>query len=244
MSDEILETQRVGLGSALALVQALAPLPGELPELWFVTAGAQPMERAAEILATTQAPMWGFARVITKEERGLRTRLVDVSAACDAVEIDALAREIATPDWEDELALRGETRFARRLHRVSIADVAVASPSDALRTKPENARRARTTALELRDAGLLDTLDTATSRARGTGSWRSGDRRRRRGSQLPRRHDRDGRLSGDRQRSLVQPRPARHRLRRNDHSMRRGRDRLRRWRRRRRYRGWARSVPT
>ena len=55
--DDLLDTQRSGCGSALAIVKALAAGNGPLPELWLVTAGAQRVTRDTELIATTQAPL-------------------------------------------------------------------------------------------------------------------------------------------------------------------------------------------
>ncbi len=126
--DDLLETQRSGCGSTLAIVKALAAGTGPLPELWLVTAGAQRGARDTELIATTQAPLWGFGRVITKEQPGLLTRLVDLGSAQGHAEVDALAHEVLGGEWEDELALRGSTRHVRRLHRVTMDDDALREP--------------------------------------------------------------------------------------------------------------------
>ncbi len=125
--DDLLATQRAGVGSALALVQSLVALSGALPELWMVTAGAQ-QTVAGDRLATTQAPVWGFARVITKEHPSLRTRLVDLGVDAGASALDALAREVLAAEWEDELSLRHGVRRVRRLQRVTRGDASMAEP--------------------------------------------------------------------------------------------------------------------
>ena len=120
--DHLLETQRLGVLSALAVVQGIIARGGLPPELWLATAGAQPVPGDATALSMTQTPLWGFGRVVTKEHANLRTRLIDLGAAHTAAEIDALAREVLAGEWEDELALRGDARLVRRLHRYRVDD--------------------------------------------------------------------------------------------------------------------------
>ncbi|MEO8619716.1 MAG: SDR family NAD(P)-dependent oxidoreductase [bacterium] len=131
--DDLLETQRVGVGSALALVQALVARGGTLPDLWLVTAGAQQTEHLGDPIATTQAPMWGFGRVLTKDQPDLRSRLIDLGAQYGAPAIDALARELISGDWDAELLLRDGRRQMRRLHRVTRNDASLREPLHALR---------------------------------------------------------------------------------------------------------------
>ena len=149
--DDLLRTQRTGVGSALALVRALAALRGSLPELCFVTAGAQQTDCAPQPLAMTQTPMWGFGRVITKEQPGLRTRLIDLSAERSAADLDALARELIAGEWEDELSLRDDRRHVRRLHRVSRGGDSLREPVRA--PVPGEGYRA-----EVANAGALESL--------------------------------------------------------------------------------------
>ena len=126
--DDLLETQRSGCGSVLAIVKSLALSTAALQELWLVTAGAQQVGPEAQLNATLQAPLWGFGRVITKEHPGLRARLVDLGSMRTDGEMDGLARELLGGEWEDELALRGNARHVRRLHRVSMNDDALREP--------------------------------------------------------------------------------------------------------------------
>lgn len=126
--DDLLETQRVGVGSTLALVRALVARGGALPELWIVTAGAQQTDRAGDRIATTQAPMWGFCRVLKKDQPDLRTRLIDLGAEHGSSELDALTCELLSGEWDDELLLRDGKRQVRKLHRVARADASLREP--------------------------------------------------------------------------------------------------------------------
>ena len=157
--DNLLDTQRAGFGSALAVVRALAARNGPLPELWLVTAGAQQVGCGTELLATTQAPVWGFGRVITKEQPMLRTRLVDLGPTHADAELDALAREVLAGDWEDELALRGTARHVRRLHRVALN-------TGVLRTQRRSPTPGEGYRAEVETAGTLESLTLRTTERR------------------------------------------------------------------------------
>jgi acyl transferase domain-containing protein/NADPH:quinone reductase-like Zn-dependent oxidoreductase/1-acyl-sn-glycerol-3-phosphate acyltransferase/NAD(P)-dependent dehydrogenase (short-subunit alcohol dehydrogenase family)/acyl carrier protein len=126
--DALLGTQRTGVGSALALVQALESHGGAQPALLFVTAGAQQDGSGTERLATTQSPLWGFGRVLMKDQPDLHARLIDLGASYGSPALDALAREIASGEADAELSLRDGRRQVRRLRRVSRGDASLREP--------------------------------------------------------------------------------------------------------------------
>ncbi|MBI3878807.1 MAG: thioester reductase domain-containing protein [Verrucomicrobia bacterium] len=104
--------------STLHLAQALAELTDEPPALWLVTQSAQPVGLAIKSISVTQAPLIGLGRTLINELPHVRVRLVDLSPAPAAVELDALAAEVLAGDAEEEIALRGEARYVQRLeHR-------------------------------------------------------------------------------------------------------------------------------
>ncbi|MPY98080.1 MAG: amino acid adenylation domain-containing protein [Actinophytocola sp.] len=100
-----------------ALVQAMA-VTGVRPELCLVTAGSQPVVDGDGPTELTQAPLWGLGRVLMNENPGLGCRLVDLSAACTAAEIEGLLDELTGEPGRTELALRGHRRFTRSLERI------------------------------------------------------------------------------------------------------------------------------
>ena len=111
------EAERAGTASVLRLVQALsgAGLP-EPPRLTLVTRGVYRVVDADRAAAMWQAPVWGLGRVIAHEHRELRCTLVDLDPAGPAEALSAaLRRELASPGSEDQLALRGDGRYAARL---------------------------------------------------------------------------------------------------------------------------------
>ena len=88
--------------------------------LWLVTAGATRVEEM-DVVRLAQSPVLGLGRVIANEMPTVTLKMVDLSATPKEEEIEALFREmVLTPEGntEEEVALRGRKRFARRLERV------------------------------------------------------------------------------------------------------------------------------
>ena len=112
-TNEILDAQRFGCASALHVIQALEQVGSSSAGVWLVTAGSQTVEGEA-FPGLTQTPLWGFGRVLRNERPELRPRLVDLSPAPEAEEIEAFVAELAAGCTE-EIALRGRRRWARQL---------------------------------------------------------------------------------------------------------------------------------
>jgi len=94
-------------GTVLSLAQGLlrrgSPEP---PPLWLITQGF-------ENDGLFQSPVWGLARTIAMEHPELNCVRVDLDPL--APDFDALAKEIANWDGEEEIALRRDGRYVRRL---------------------------------------------------------------------------------------------------------------------------------
>ncbi len=102
--------------SALALVQGISDADA-VPEkgLWFVTRGAQVLERerTGQLAGAT---LWGFGRVVAREAGHLQPRMLDLDP--EAAEPQAvLANELLFPDSENQVAHRQGRRQAARLIR-------------------------------------------------------------------------------------------------------------------------------
>jgi acyl transferase domain-containing protein len=113
--------QRLGCGSILSLVQALAATggPGRLP-LWLVTRGVQAAGGALAPDALTAATVWGLGRTLAVEHADLWGGLVDLDPASPAADTAALlAAQLACADGEDQVAFRGGERLVARLMRTS-----------------------------------------------------------------------------------------------------------------------------
>ena len=115
-TDELMAFEDAMCSGLLDLVRALERAQ-RTPDVWIVTAGAQSVDPVADPPDPAQAPLIGLGRVLMNEQPAIRTRLVDLGASAPRDEIDALLREFAADDVENELALRGNRRFARRIRR-------------------------------------------------------------------------------------------------------------------------------
>ncbi len=111
--------QRLGWGSAVLLLQALARDQGSAPpRLCLVTRGAEAVD--TEGVAVCQSPVRGLGRVIALEHPEVRCVRVDLDPrSFDETGAAAaqIADEIIDPGGEAELAYRSGERLARRLVR-------------------------------------------------------------------------------------------------------------------------------
>ena len=150
-TDELMAFEARGCGGLLDLVRALEA-ERLTPDVWIVTTGAQPVDRF-DAVDVFEAPLIGLGRVLMNEQPALRTRLVDLSPSPGGNEIDALVRELMAGDVENELALRGSRRFARRIRGIE----AEGQTADDVRidVSPDTA----TFVLDQRVTSALDSLD-------------------------------------------------------------------------------------
>ncbi|HEV2132108.1 MAG TPA: zinc-binding dehydrogenase, partial [Longimicrobiaceae bacterium] len=118
-ADDVAAAQLRVTGGALHLVQALAGA-GASPRLWLVTRGAQ-AALSGEPLLPLHAPLWGLGKVIALEHPELRCTRVDLGADGDAADVAALLAEVAAPGEEDQVAIRGGSRYVSRLVRRQLA---------------------------------------------------------------------------------------------------------------------------
>ena len=115
--------------SALALVQGIADADAA-PEkgLWFVTRGAQVLERE-RTGQLAGAPLWGLGKVVAREAPQLQPRMLDLDP--EAAEPQAvLAHELLFPDSENHVAHRQGRRQAARLIRTGPGMGRLALPED------------------------------------------------------------------------------------------------------------------
>jgi acyl transferase domain-containing protein/acyl carrier protein len=139
----------------LHLTQALAEHDEMKPRVWLVTENAQPAESTQPALSLQPAPLLGMARVIANEHPQWRCSRVDLSAASvpDNSEGAALFAELWSETEEDEVALRGQTRYVARLGQSTTATAN--SPAATPVLTPAEGRPFR---LEIASLGILDSL--------------------------------------------------------------------------------------
>jgi acyl transferase domain-containing protein/protein-L-isoaspartate O-methyltransferase len=107
-------------GDALHLTQALIEAGDQPAPLWLVTRDAQAVAAGDGLAGAAQAMLWGMGRVIANEHPELNCALVDLDAgpaatAADFLMDELLRRPAASRHREDQLALRGNARYAARL---------------------------------------------------------------------------------------------------------------------------------
>ena len=115
--------------SALAMVQGVGDA-GATPEkgLWFVTTGAQVLERErGGNLAG--AALWGFGKGVEREAPHLKPRMLDLDPAPMAPAPD-LANELMYPDLENHIAHRRGRRMVARLVRTADGAARLALPDE------------------------------------------------------------------------------------------------------------------
>ncbi|MGH8479084.1 MAG: SDR family NAD(P)-dependent oxidoreductase [Gammaproteobacteria bacterium] len=102
----------------LALLQGIAAVAHErAPRLYVVTAGAARVVPGEAVTSPAMAPTVGLARVAYNEYPELRCTLVDLPARPATEDLTALVGELLADDREDDVALRGTSRFVHRLVR-------------------------------------------------------------------------------------------------------------------------------
>ncbi|UQA61054.1 type I polyketide synthase [Polyangium aurulentum] len=140
--------------SALYLLQALLRQGWrDMPRLWLVTRGAQPVVGRGTPLSVAQAPLWGLGRTIALEHPELECARVDLDPARSPDEASLLLRELSTRDREDQIAYRTDGRYVARLVKTSFDAPDPSGPS--VLSGPANGRPFQ---LEVPEPGALDRL--------------------------------------------------------------------------------------
>ncbi len=129
MADDV---RRIGQ-SALTLAQALQDADISLDRgLWFVTRGAQALERdymrewAGQLAGSS---LWGFGKVVAREAAHLRPRMLDLDPA-GPDNLESLVNEMMFPDPETQVAFRDGRRLAARLVRAGSGRARIDLPDD------------------------------------------------------------------------------------------------------------------
>lgn len=112
--DAGLAVQKDGLLALTALARACLTLPVP-PRLVVITSEAQAVAHH-DLPDPGGALYWGFGRVLRREHAELRLLLLDVRTG-DEGWPGACAAELAAPEDDDQVVLRGAERFAARLRR-------------------------------------------------------------------------------------------------------------------------------
>lgn len=120
-SADFLETGLyLACGTALSLVQALVQTTAApVPRLWLVTQGAQSTPGTPpQTAGLAQSTLWGFSKSLDLEHPELQCMRIDLSPTLEALQqIPSLHTEIVNTQDDEQVALRGETRYVARLVR-------------------------------------------------------------------------------------------------------------------------------
>ncbi|HVU69240.1 MAG TPA: type I polyketide synthase [Ktedonobacteraceae bacterium] len=103
--------------SVVHLIKALSQCGWtQLPTVWLVTQGAQPVGELSGRLAIEQAPLWGLGRVIGHQEfTSFWGGLIDLDYRPVAEQAETLFEEITRTNGEDQVAFRAAQRYVARL---------------------------------------------------------------------------------------------------------------------------------
>ncbi|MEK7727825.1 MAG: SDR family NAD(P)-dependent oxidoreductase, partial [candidate division KSB1 bacterium] len=102
-----------------------------------------------------QSPLWGLGAVLANEHPEFHCTRLDLSAAPQEIEINALAAELRANADEDQIALRGERRFAARLRPSPLASEENVEPKAEAKIR---ARAEQNYVLVIDKPGVLDHL--------------------------------------------------------------------------------------
>jgi len=111
---------QAALAVAVRLARILSFLPvKEVPGLWLVTRGAQPVS-LADATDPFGAVLWGLAKAVPFENPVLASRCVDLGPPSgphgdDGPDVAGLAAELLRPSMETEIGFRSGVRYVRRL---------------------------------------------------------------------------------------------------------------------------------
>lgn len=123
-TDLLEQAQERSVYTLLPLVQTVTRAElGQSSRLWLMTEHTQPAGDQ-EPATVTQAPLWGFGRVISNEYPELCCQRVDLGDIQSDGVIEALLAEFFSDGLEDEVALRESARYVPRCRQVSLAKLA------------------------------------------------------------------------------------------------------------------------
>jgi 1-acyl-sn-glycerol-3-phosphate acyltransferase len=138
-ADLLVESQVRLCGEVRELATGLGADGSGPRSLVLVTAGAEQATETDKSDGLAQSALWGLGRVIGHELPLERCRLIDLPSGFSKSDLSSLAAELLTSAPEEEIALRDERRYVRRLRRLAQADLVPtmrdSSPGDHFRAE-------------------------------------------------------------------------------------------------------------
>ena len=111
-----------GASATIALAQALGDA-GVTARLWCVTASAVAVDTSDEPLSPLSALVWGLGIVLSLDDPASWGGMVDVTGPVDAQLVRRLCQALSGTDGEDQLAIRPNGAFVRRMVRAPLGGV-------------------------------------------------------------------------------------------------------------------------
>ncbi|MFE0464213.1 SDR family NAD(P)-dependent oxidoreductase, partial [Kitasatospora sp. NPDC058965] len=125
------EHPALSLGCAATVTLAQAVLDAEVgARFWVVTTGAVAVAGSAELVHPYQAAVWGLGIGLALDRPAHWGGLLDLPAEPDGTALRRLAGVLAATDDEDQLAVRAQGVFGRRLVRNPVAADPRTEPAD------------------------------------------------------------------------------------------------------------------
>ncbi|MEM9271361.1 MAG: type I polyketide synthase [Cyanobacteria bacterium P01_F01_bin.143] len=110
------KAQKLGCNSVLYLLQSLLKLNQDnLPKLWLVTRGIQPVEVGAINTEIASASLWGLGKVIALEHPQIWGGMIDLDLQTSDKEGEIILKHLENPQGENQLAVRQGKYYGARL---------------------------------------------------------------------------------------------------------------------------------
>ena len=124
-TENLASAKNLGWGAMLQIVQTISQEQFNCkPSLYFATMDAFELDKADKVqINVAQAPLWGLARVVANEYPDLNCQCVDLRStdiANDDAWVQPFVRHLLSQDQEDQVAIRGESRFVARLEETHL----------------------------------------------------------------------------------------------------------------------------
>ncbi|MET7641390.1 SDR family NAD(P)-dependent oxidoreductase [Streptomyces sp. NPDC005438] len=119
----------VGLAESVAVVRELASAAPDTP-LWMATRGAVRAVDGDTVGHPLQAPVWGLGTVLGLDEPQRWSGRIDLPATLDEPAVERLAEALAAVTGENEVAVRADGTYARRLVTDPAGDASPWRPRD------------------------------------------------------------------------------------------------------------------
>lgn len=107
--------------SLITLIKAIDRSAIKAPlKISLVSRGLYKIHPEDDAISIEQAPLWGIGRVLINEHPEFTTTLIDIGPKITDCDIDGLFAELADQNSDEEIAIRGSSRYTARLEREKV----------------------------------------------------------------------------------------------------------------------------